>query len=160
MDNSEYTVILKNAAGSALNGTGYKVILPKQPRLTSSLTLADFPTVTNVSIDGNTNVTPRSMTAGKSLAVSWTLPVGMSTNYAHVWTSDSMNGQQYFVSKNLTSTATSTLLALETAPAVIPDVAQLRVQAKDAFGRQFGVSHYQKIYPGMPVGGVVSTPIN
>jgi hypothetical protein len=146
VDNSEYTVVLKNAAGTSLNGAGYKVILPKQPRLSASLTAADFPDLTSASIDGNTNVTPRLMVQGKSLAVAWKMPATLTPNWASVWSTDTTGASYSRVEKQLPATATSTIFALGTpASAPAPDEANLWIEGTDVFGRNYGVGYYQKI---------------
>lgn len=140
LDNSEYTVILKDSNGNALNGAGYKLILPKQPYVTNTLTSAMFPNITSIMIDG-APLTPSTVVANKSVAVSWTMPSGLQAKDMNIWANTTV-GETYFrVEKDLLPTDTTALIGLGS-PMATGTVSNAGVwlQSADAYGRRFGLS--------------------
>lgn len=140
LDNSEYTVILKDSNGNSLNGVGYKQILPKQPIVTSALTNAMFPSITAITIDG-APLTLNTVVADKSVAVSWTLPNGLQAKDMNIWANTTTGANYFRVEKNLLPTDTTALIGLGT-PLTVGTVSNAGVwlQSMDAFGRRFGLS--------------------
>lgn len=140
LDNSKYTVVLKNAAGTSLNGSGYELNLPKQPYVTSTLNAALFPSISSVLIDGAA-ISPATMVANKSVGVIWTLPAGISAEHANIWASTSTVNDYFRVEKNLLPTATSALFALG-APVTVSTInnAGVWLSGKDVYGRTLAVS--------------------
>lgn len=140
LDNSEYMVILKDSNGNALNGAGYKLILPKQPYATNTLTSAMFPNITAITIDG-APLTPSTVLADKSVAVSWTMPSGLHAKDINIWANTTV-GETYFrVEKDLLPTETTALIGLGS-PMATGTVSNAGVwlQSADAYGRRFGLS--------------------
>lgn len=140
LDNSKYTVVLKNAAGTSLNGSGYELNLPKQPYVTSTLNASLFPSISSVLIDGAA-ISPTTMVANKSVGVIWTLPSGISAENVNVWANTSTVNNYFRVEKKLLPTATSSLLALG-APVTVGTInnAGVWLSGKDVYGRTLAVS--------------------
>lgn len=111
LDNSEYTVVLKDAQGASLNGTGYKLILPKQPYSYSALTASNFPTLTSLTIDGQ-SITPSLLVSGKSVLANWTLPSGLFSHNIDLWANTNTGADYFRVEKKLMPSATSALIGL------------------------------------------------
>lgn len=143
LDNSEYTVILKDSAGNSLNGSGYKVTLPKQPYATSALMAEMFPSITSITVDGveiTPSTVPSSVVAGKSVAVSWTLPTGILSRNLSVW-ANTMTASYFHVSKDLLPTATSTLVGLGTPmTSGTASNAGVWLSSVDSYGRNLAIS--------------------
>ena len=140
LDNSVYTVVLKNAAGASLNGSGYTLTLPKQPYVSSTLSAAMFPAFTSITIDGQA-LTPSTVLANKSVAVNWTMPAGIVSRHLNIWANTSTGASYFQVNKNLLPTATSALLGLGT-PLTTGTLTNAGVwlEGVDTFGRKLAVS--------------------
>lgn len=140
LDNSVYTVVLKNAAGASLNGSGYTLTLPKQPYASSTLSAAMFPAFTSITIDGQA-LTPSTVLANKSVAVNWTMPAGIVSRNLNIWANTSTGASYFQVNKNLLPTATSALLGLGT-PLTTGTLTNAGVwlEGVDTFGRKLAVS--------------------
>lgn len=145
LDNSEYTVVLKNSAGISLNGLGYKLILPKQPYATSTLTAAMFPTIPSFTIDGvaitSSTLQSALMAGGKSVNVTWTLPSGILSKYINIWANTTTGASYFKVEKDLLPTATSALIGLGD-PLTTGTVsnAGVSLEGVDTFGRRLAAS--------------------
>ncbi|MFZ3083738.1 hypothetical protein [Rhodoferax ferrireducens] len=140
VDNSEYTIVLKDGSGNALNGTGYKLHLPKQPYATSALTDAMFPSIASITIDGSP-LTPSTVIANKSVAIGWTMPTGLQSKDINVWANTTTGDAYVRVEKSLSPTATSALIGLGSPMATgTVSSAGVWLQGIDAFGRRFGLS--------------------
>lgn len=140
LDNSEYTVILKDSGGASLNGAGYKVVLPKQPYTFSALSTTNFPVITSLTIDGK-DIDPSLLVAGKSVAVSWTLPTGLLSRNVNVWANTTTGASYFKVEKELLPTATSTLIGLGDALTTgTVSNAGIWLSAVDAYGRRLAIS--------------------
>ncbi|WPC66204.1 hypothetical protein SBP18_17205 [Rhodoferax ferrireducens] len=140
VDNSEYTIVLKDGSGNALNGTGYKLHLPKQPYATSALTAAMFPSIASITIDGSP-LTPSTVIANKSVAIGWTMPTGLQSKDINVWANTTAGDTYVRVEKSLSPTATSALIGLGSPMATgTVSSAGVWLQGIDAFGRRFGLS--------------------
>ncbi|ABD71127.1 hypothetical protein Rfer_3418 [Rhodoferax ferrireducens T118] len=140
VDNSEYTIVLKDGSGNALNGTGYKLHLPKQPYATSALTAAMFPSIASITIDGSP-LTPSTVIANKSVAIGWTMPTGLQSKDINVWANTTTGDTYVRVEKSLSPTATSALIGLGSPMATgTVSSAGVWLQGIDAFGRRFGLS--------------------
>lgn len=144
LDNSQYTVVLKDGSGNSLNGAGYKLTLPKQPYVFSALTSAMFPAFTAITIDGQ-NITSSTVAANKSVAVSWTMPTGLVARNLSIWASTTTFADYFRVDKDLSATATSALVGLGS-PLTTGIVREAGVwfEASDAFGRRLAVSKSQQ----------------
>lgn len=140
VDNSQYTVVLKDGSGNALNGTGYKLTLPKQPIATGALTAAMFPSITSITIDGS-EITPSTVIANKSVSIAWTMPTGLQAKDMNIWANTTTGASYVRVEKSLASTDTSALIGLGS-PMAIGTVSNAGVwlQGMDSFGRRFGIS--------------------
>jgi hypothetical protein len=143
LDNSQYTVVLKDGNGNILNGAGYKLTLPKQPYATNTLTAAMFPSITAVTIDGQaiTQSTLESAlaTGGKSVNVSWTMPTGLLPEYLSIWANTS-NGY-FHEEKSLLPTATSALMSLGGSMSnVTVSYAGVWLEGVDTFGRSLAIT--------------------
>lgn len=139
LDNSEYTVVLQDGNGNSLNGTGYKVVLPKQPYATNALTTANFPVITSLTIDGQ-NVVPSLVVPGKSVSVGWTMPTGLSSRYINIWANTSTNFSFFRVEKDLLPGATSALLGLSGMPTGTITNAGVWLSGSDIYGRELAIS--------------------
>lgn len=145
LDNSVYTVILKDGNGSSLNGSGYTLTLPKQPYATSTLSAAAFPSITAITIDG-VDITPSTMqnavmAGGKSVNVTWTMPTGLMSRDVNIWANTTTGASYIHLEKSLTSTATSALMGLGTASATgTVTNAGVWLSGVDVYGRQLAVS--------------------
>lgn len=139
LDNSEYTVVLQNAAGASLNGAGYKVTLPKQPYATSALTAANFPVITSITIDGQ-NVVPSLVVPGKSVSVAWTMPTGLASRHINIWANTSTDFSFFRVEKDLLPGATSALLGLSGMPTGTVTSAGVWLSGSDIYGRELAIS--------------------
>ena len=140
VDNSEYTIVLKDGSGNALNGTGYKLHLPKQPYATSALIAAMFPSIASITIDGSP-LTPSTVIANKSVAIGWTMPTGLQSKDINVWANTTTGDAYVRVEKSLSPTATSALIGLGSPMATgTVSSAGVWLQGIDAFGRRFGLS--------------------
>lgn len=140
LDNSVYTVVLKDANNVSLNGTGYQVTLPKQPYLSKDLTASMFPAFTSITIDGQA-LTLGAVLANKSIAVNWTLPTGVHSRDLSVW-ANTMSGDAYFkVDKNVLPAATSALIGLGT-PLTSGTATNAGVwfSGVDTYGRRLAIS--------------------
>jgi hypothetical protein len=110
-DNSEYTIVMMDYNGVVLNGSGYKLILPKAPPTTSTFSVADFPALTSASIAGQsllpnygTVSSAMSLVSG-SIPVTWTMPVGFQATSLRASYSETSGA---FFSQALTPDQTST----------------------------------------------------
>lgn len=140
LDNSEYTVVLKDGGGASLNGAGYKVILPKQPYSSSALGVANFPVITSLTIDGQ-DISPSLLVAGKSVAVNWTLPTGLLSHNVNVWANTTTGASYFKVEKDLLPTATSSLIGLGDALTTgTVSNAGIWLSAVDVYGRRLAIS--------------------
>lgn len=143
VDNGVYTIVLKNAAGASVNGNGYPIKLPKKPYMRSELTTAMFPAITSVTVDGQA-VTPSNLatlSAGKTVAATWTMPSGLSAKQANIW-ANGQNGETYYrVEKDLLPTATSALFAIESGSGT-PTSAGIWLEGADSYGRRLATSIY------------------
>jgi len=144
LDNSEYTVVLKDINGASLNGSGYKLTLPKQPYATSTLTATMFPSITAVTIDGAA-ITPSTVQSavqagGKSVNVSWTMPTGLLSKYMDIW-ANTATASYFKVEKDLLPAATSALIGLEaTSTTGTVTNAGVWLEGVDTYGRRLAVS--------------------
>lgn len=141
LDNSAYTVVLKDGSGNSLNGSGYKLTLPKQPYASSTLTATMFPSVTSIAIDG-LSMTPSAMLANKSVAVSWNLPTGLLAKNLNIWATTATGASYFNVEKSITPTDTSAVISMG-APMVTTGVATnagVWLSAADVYGRRLAVS--------------------
>lgn len=145
LDNSVYTVILKDGNGNSLNGSGYTLTLPKQPYATSTLTPAMFPSITAVTIDGAA-ITPSNLqtavqTGGKSVNVTWTLPTGIVSKNVNIWANTTTNASYIHVEKDILATDTSALIGLGTTQVTgTVSNAGVWLSGVDTFGRRLAVS--------------------
>lgn len=140
LDGSEYTVVLKNAAGTSLNGSGDKLVLAKKPFTQLSLTNDMFPSLTSILVDG-APLTLSTVLANKNVALTWTVPTDKTTEGAVVW-ANVANGDSYLrVEKDLLPTATSVVIGLGT-PLTTGTVTRAGawVSVKDTYGRTFALS--------------------
>lgn len=144
-DNSQYTVVLQDSAGNSLNGSGYKLTLPKQPYATSALTPAMFPSITAVTIEG-VAITPSTVQSalqagGKSVNVSWTMPTGLLPRGLSIWANTSTNDAYFRADKDLLPTATSALMGLgdPMAGGTVSN-AGVWLEGVDTFGRDLAIS--------------------
>lgn len=143
VDNGVYTIVLKNADGGSVNGSGYQIRLPKKPYATSELTAAMFPEFTSITIDGQP-ITPNllaSLAVGKTVAASWTMPSALKAKYANIWASGNNGAEYYRVEKDLLPTATSALFAIEEGSGT-PTSAGIWLEGVDSYGRRLAVSGY------------------
>lgn len=118
LDNSVYTVVLKDGSGNSLNGSGYSLTLPKQPYATSTLTTAMFPSIATVTIDG-VDITPSTLqtavtAGGKSVNITWTLPTGLMSKNVSIWSNTSTGASYININKDILATDTSALIGLTT----------------------------------------------
>ena len=141
LDNSIYTVVLKDSGGNSLNGAGYPLTLPKQPYSYSALGAAMFPTFTAITIGGQP-IIPSTVIANSNVAISWTMPSGVTARNLSVWANIS-TGQSYFnVQQSLLSTATQTLVAMG-APMMSSGTvtnAGVWLEGIDIYGRRFATT--------------------
>ena len=144
VDNGVYTVLLKTANGTVVNGTGDTLQISKKPYAMSELTSAMFPSITSSTINGQ----PLSLSglsnvaANQSLAVIWTMPAGLTVNDVNMWSSVSSGANFVSAMKHLgNSTATQTLLGLGT-PSTTGPVTNVGVWVgvHDIYGRTFATS--------------------
>ena len=157
VDNGEYVIILKNAAGESLNGTGYTVKLTKKPYTTNELRSEMFPAFTSITIDGRP-ISQSALVSNKSISVKWTMPKDLKARYASVW-SDSSAGEYFRIEKQLLPDATSALFGLGTLSSnSTPYSATTWLEGVDAYGRRLSVSEYVSIqtYYGSPTGSTTS----
>lgn len=143
VDNGIYTIVLKNAAGTSLNGSGYLLKLSKKPYTTSELTAAMFPAFTSITIDGQA-VTPNTLATlavGKTVAASWTMPSALKAKYANIWANGANGTQFYRVEKDLLPTATSALFAIESGSGTATSTG-IWLEGADIYGRRLAVSGY------------------
>jgi hypothetical protein len=141
VDNSIYTVVLKDGSGNSLNGAGYQLRLPKQPVSYSALTQAMFPAFTGITIGGQT-ITPSAVQANANVAISWTMPSGIGAKDLSVW-ANITTGQSYFnVQQSLLSTAMQTLVSLGTPLLSSGTVTNAGVwlEGVDTYGRRFATT--------------------
>ena len=82
LDNSIYTVVLKDSGG--LSTRGYPLTLPKQPYSYSASGAAMFPTFTAITIGGQP-ITPSTVIANSNVAISLTMPSGVTARHLNVW---------------------------------------------------------------------------
>jgi len=143
VDNGVYTIVLKNAAGASVNGSGNLFKLPKKPYTSSELSVAMFPAITSVTVDGQA-VTPSNLATlavGKTVAATWTMPSGLRAKEANIW-ANGVNGSEYYrVEKDLLPTATSALFAIESGSGT-PTSAGIWLEGADSYGRRFATSVY------------------
>lgn len=139
VDNSQYNVVLEDASGTSLNGTGYTITLAKQPVDPTTLTAANFPALTDFLINGTSvlNGTLPSSTP-TSVGATWTMPSGLYAHDLIVWAIDS-NGQQYFsVDQSLTvGQTTATIGVSNVNSSVTPANAGLWLAGRDSYKRTF-----------------------
>ena len=144
VDNGVYTVLLKTANGTVVNGTGDTLQISKKPYAISELTNAMFPSITSSTINGQ----PLSLSglsnvaANQSLAVIWTMPSGLTVNDVNMWSSVSSGANFVSAMKHLgNSTVTQTLLGLGT-PSTTGPVTNVGVWVgvHDIYGRTFATS--------------------
>ena len=139
VDNSVYTVVLKDVGGNSLNGTGYKLTLSKQPYTWAALSTGNFPTISGITIGGN-QITLSSVVAPADIAVSWTMPTGLVPRDLNAWANTS--AASYFnVQQHLLSTATQTLVSVgtPTASGTVTN-AGIWLEATDIYGRRFATN--------------------
>jgi hypothetical protein len=141
VDNSDYIVLLKDANGNVLNGSGDKLRLGKKPYAMSDLTPSMFPNITSATINGNalslSNIGPN-----QSVAINWSLPAGLVANNTNIWSSVSSGASYVFANQNLASTtASQTILSLGSAQAsgTVNDVG-VWLGTRDVFGRALATS--------------------
>lgn len=140
LDNSQYTVILKDINGNSLNNAGYTLTLPKQPYATSTLTTAMFPTITSITVGGQP-LTFGALAANATVNVSWTMPSSLKAKYANIWANVANNSAFGRIEKDLASTSTSAVfgLGIQLTPGSITN-AGVWLESVDAFGRRFARS--------------------
>ncbi len=142
-DNANYSV--KVFSGSTLlNGSGYSYIVPKAALPTASLSSAQFPTLTTITID-SVNVTQLSQfVPNKTLSLAWTLPVGLVSNHLNVQflagTPPGAAGRMQ-LEDDLDPTAVSKVLPLGAAPTAAT-FANIWLSARDIYGREFVTTPY------------------
>lgn len=144
-DNAEYTVVLKNAGGTSLNGTGYTITVPKKPYATTVIAYpSSFPVITSAQING-VDVSPASvvnLSSASNLSLAWTLPTNTSNVGAGTWVNP-VSGTGFNIWKtSMTSTAASTLIGLASTPTTlgVSSNGGISVSVKDAYGRRFTTS--------------------
>ena len=141
VDNSVYTVVLKDSKGNSLNGTGDKLTLTKQPYTYGALTAGMFPTFSANSITiNNQPITPSTVVANANIAISWTMPTGLLPRDLSVWANTSV--ASYFnVQQSLLSTATQTLVNVgaPTATGTVTN-AGVYLEGVDMYGRRFAAN--------------------
>lgn len=145
VDNGVYTVVLKNAAGVSVNGSGNRFKLPKKPYATSELTAAMFPVFTSITLDGE-NITPTllaSLKSGKTVAASWSMPtaVTLKAREANIWASGADGTEYYRVEKDLLPGATSALFAIDNGSGTATS-AGIWLEGSDSYGRRLAVSKH------------------
>lgn len=143
LDNSVYTVVLKDSNGNSLNGAGETLTLAKQPLFYKDLKAAQFPTITSMTINGQA-LTPSLVTANASLAVAWSMPAGLTPDHVDMWANTSTGSSYLRAQQNgLGSSATQTLLALGTpllsTSGTVNNVG-VWLASKDVFRRRFATS--------------------
>jgi hypothetical protein len=141
LDNSIYTVVLKDVSGNSLNGSGYPLTLTKQPYSYSALTQAMFPAFSAITIGGQP-ITPSTVLANASVAISWTMPSGLTSRNLNVWANTSTNASYFNVQQSLLSTDTSTLVSMGTPMMSTGTVTNAGVwlEGMDVYGRRFSTS--------------------
>lgn len=139
VDNSVYTVVLKDSGGNSLNGAGYQLTLSKQPYAFAALSSGNFPTISSITIGGNP-ITLSSVVPNASIAVSWTMPTGLVPRDLNAWANTSTTS--YFnVQQHLLSTATQTLVSVGTpATTGTPINAGIWLEGIDSYGRRFATN--------------------
>ncbi len=138
VDNSIYTVVLKDGSGNSLNGAGYPLTLPKQPYSYSALTQALFPSFT--ATIGGQPITPSIILAGASVAISWTMPSGLVPRDLSAWANTSTNASYFNVQQSLLSTDTSTLFAIPSTSTGTVTNAGIWLEGVDVYGRRFATN--------------------
>lgn len=135
VDNSKYTVILKDSSGNSLNDTGYEVILSKQPYTTNALTTALFPTITSILIDGQ-EISLSTLVANKTVSVGWTMPSSLLAKEVNIGASTFTGASYFWVGKSVAPTDTSALIGLGT-PLTSGTVTNgwVWLRGRDVFGR-------------------------
>ena len=143
VDNSQYTVVLKDGSGNSLNGAGYTLTLAKQPYATSVLTAAPatyFPALGPVTIGGVEVTSLAQLVPSASLVFNWTMPTGIAAKYLEVW-ANMMAGDSFFrVAKDLAAADTSKMLGLPaTFPAGTANSWGVWLNGEDVYGRRLAV---------------------
>lgn len=139
VDNSTYTVVLRDAVGNSLNGAGDTIILPKAPVATSAVDTTTLPNITSVTFNGvpvdGSNI--GSIAPGGTLGLTWTMP-GASYNESLVAWVDTAGGQYFRLEKNPPPAATSVSLAIGASDLITagtPVAANAWVEGRDSYGR-------------------------
>ncbi len=141
VDNSVYTVVLKDGSGNSLNGAGYQLTLPKQPYSTSALSAANFPTFDSITVGGQP-ITLSALGANTNIAVSWTTPPGLAPKNLGFYARGT-SGASFTVWNELASSATQTVVAMGTPFASGRATSTgFILQAWDGYGRRFITNKY------------------
>ena len=138
LDNSAYTVVLKDAGGNSIPGAAYGLVLTKQPFAGSAV----LPVITSVTIDG-VALTPAAVQANKTVVVNWTLPGGFQARNLNVWATTSTGALLFDIERGLAAADVTASVGLGT-PALANGVAAnagVWFSAVDAFGRRVVLSH-------------------
>lgn len=134
---AEYTVVLKDASGNALNGGGDKIRLLTAAIPTSQLTSAMFPVAASWP-------TLAQMIPNANIQISWTLPAGFGMNDVNldIWG----GGTSYQLRKETAATATSVTLALGSSPDVPSTADSFGIWMRwcDSQYRCFGTSYREQ----------------
>lgn len=145
VDNSVYTVVLKDSAGQAINGAGYTITLAKQPYATSVLTAAPasyFPALGGVTVGGTALTSPMQLVPNASVVVNWTMPAGIRPNHLNLWANQTTGASYFNVGKDLGAADTSKLVALPSSFSSTGIVGNYGVwlSGKDVYNRRLAVS--------------------
>lgn len=142
LDNSVYTVVLKDSSGNALNGTGQQLTLAKQPMTYANLTSSMFPNIDSVTINGQA-ISPSVLATNANVAISWSMPAGLASDNLNMWANTS-TGASYFRAQqnNLVGTSRQTLISLGTPLLANGTVTNVGVwlAGRDTYGRKFATS--------------------
>lgn len=144
VDNSQYTVVLKDSSGNSLNGAGYTLTLAKQPYATSVLTAATatyFPTLGPVTIGGVEVTSLAQLVPSASLVFNWTMPTGIAAKDLQVWANMTTGDSFFGVNKDLAATDTSKMIGL---PATLPTGTAnswgVWLNGEDVYGRRLAIN--------------------
>lgn len=156
LDNSRYTVVLKDANGTSLNDKGYQLTLRKQPDRLSNITNAMFPAITSVTVGGQA-LDPSLFVPNASITVNWTVPTGLVVDDLNVW-AENYSGESYFRVEKENPATTQAIFALGATPMSNGPAAAAGVWIRgvDVYGRTYATSKY--VY--RPFYGTGTTTVN
>ncbi len=138
LDNSIYTVVLKDGSGNPLNGSGYQVTLRKQPCKWSDLSAAMLPNISSVTVNG-ADISITNLVAKAPVAIAWIMPTGLEVSNVNLW-GNTANGAYFSQSVNVLGTATQTVIPLPDWLISTPIFAGVSVEGTDVYGRRFANS--------------------